>query len=134
MMERDMQHYRNSCWIAALAFACTLPSGAQQDKNRQAEETAIFQKHILPILIGKCASCHGTSQKLSDLSLASRNAVLQGGKRGPAIVPGNAAKSLLVSALEQTGDLKMPPGSKLPEETVAAFRRWIELGAPWEES
>jgi len=25
----------------------------------------------------------------------------------------------------------MPPGAKLPVETVAAFKRWVELGAPW---
>src|SRR5205085_8996386 len=34
-------------------------------------------------------------------------------------------------ALEQSGALKMPPGQKLPAESVAAVRRWIELGAPW---
>ena len=25
----------------------------------------------------------------------------------------------------------MPPGQKLPAESIAAVRRWIELGAPW---
>ncbi len=58
-------------------------------------------------------------------------AILAGGKRGPAINPGNPAESLLVRAVEQTGELKMPPGRKLQPEEIASIRRWIELGAAW---
>jgi hypothetical protein len=38
---------------------------------------------------------------------------------------------LLVSVLDYSNAVKMPPGAKLPDETVAAVRRWIDLGAPW---
>src|SRR5438067_5841427 len=95
------------------------------------EAGAIFVKHVRPLLREKCAGCHGPALQSNGLSLTSRDALLMGGKRGPAIVPGEASRSLIVSALEQNGALKMPPGQKLPAESVAAVRRWIELGAPW---
>src|SRR5437763_14357581 len=95
------------------------------------EAGAIFVKHVRPLLKEKCAGCHGPALQSNGLSLTSRDALLMGGKRGAAIVPGEASRSLIVSALEQSGALKMPPGQKLPAESVAAVRRWIELGAPW---
>jgi len=97
------------------------------------EAGAIFAKHVRPLLREKCAGCHGPALQSNGLSLTSRDALLMGGKRGPAIVPGEASHSLIVAALEQTGALKMPPGGKLPAESVAAVRRWIDLGAPWVE-
>ena len=36
--------------------------------------------------------------------------MLKGGKRGPAVVPGNADESLLYKAVKRDGDLQMPPG------------------------
>ncbi len=97
------------------------------------EGSVIFLKHVLPVLREKCGGCHGEDRKLSDLSLSSREGILKGGKRGPAVVPADAAGSLLISAIEQTGKLKMPPGNKLPDTDIAAVKRWIELGAPWAE-
>jgi hypothetical protein len=95
------------------------------------EAGAIFVKHVRPLLKEKCAGCHGAAMQSNGLSLTSRDAILMGGKRGPAIVPGDSGHSLIVSALEQSGALKMPPGQKLPAESVAAVKRWVELGAPW---
>ncbi len=34
-------------------------------------------------------------------------------------------------AIEQSGELKMPPGRKLQPNDIASIRRWIELGAEW---
>jgi hypothetical protein len=65
------------------------------------------------------------------LALITRDTILTGGNRGPAIRLGNPAGSLLVRAIEQTGQLKMPPGRKLQPDEIAGIRRWIELGAPW---
>ncbi|MBI3280625.1 MAG: PSD1 domain-containing protein, partial [Acidobacteria bacterium] len=84
------------------------------------------------ILTENCASCHGAAQKLSGLDLTSREAMLHGGNRGPAVVPGEASKSLLIAAIERKGPLKMPPGQALAAAAVAALREWIDTGAPWE--
>src|SRR5947207_1156150 len=55
--------------------------------------------------------------------------IRNGGDTGPAVVPGDPAKSLLLKAIKQTGELKMPPKSKLSEEVVADFEKWIATGA-----
>jgi mono/diheme cytochrome c family protein len=105
---------------------------APPDETALAEEaSAIFAKHVLPLFKEKCAGCHGPAMKSGELSLSSRDALLQGGKRGPSIVPGSADKSLIVTAIEQSGLLKMPPGQKLPDQEIATIRRWVDLGAPW---
>ena len=58
--------------------------------------------------------------------------ILKGGKRGPAVVPGKSAESLLYRAIAQTGELKMPPGkSPLAPADVETIRQWIDAGAKW---
>ena len=72
----------------------------------------------------------GRSQQFSSLRVDSREALLKGGNRGPAIVPGDANLSLLAKAIRHDG-LKMPVGGKLAAEEIAAIEKWINLGAPW---
>ena len=54
-----------------------------------------FTDHIRPIMERSCWNCHGEAAQLSDLDLSSREAALEGGLRGPAIVPGRAEDSWL---------------------------------------
>jgi hypothetical protein len=70
---------------------------------------------------------------MSDLDVRDRASLLKGGKRGPAIVPGKSADSLLFQAVKRDGELKMPPGDKsLPAAEVEAIRKWIDSGAKWD--
>ena len=56
--------------------------------------------------------------------------MLKGGDSGAAIVPGKSAQSLLVRALRHEDGLQMPPKkSKLSEEVISNFVRWIDSGA-----
>src|SRR5437588_11864973 len=71
-----------------------------------------FENKIRPVLSNNCYSCHTNSQ-LGGLRLDSRDAMLKGGKTGPALVPGDPEKSLMITAVRQTGPLKMPMGTKL---------------------
>ena len=58
--------------------------------------------------------------------LDTRDGLRKGGDTGPAIVPGDPKKSLLIKALShQDDDLKMPPKKKLPDEVD---RRLREMG------
>ncbi len=84
------------------------------------------------ILQTRCVQCHGETTALSDLHLNSREGALQGGTRGPAIKPGDAADSLLYRAVSQTGEPHMPPTGKLADEEIAALRDWIQAGAEWD--
>ena len=78
-----------------------------------------------------CLACHGEA-KMAGLDLRTRDAALAGGKRGPAITPGDAAASLIYRAAQHKGDLAMPPSrGPLPADELAVLREWIDAGAAW---
>ncbi len=95
------------------------------------EGTEFFEKRIRPVLVNHCYSCHsGKAKRLrGKLRLDSRAHMLKGGQNGPAIIPGQPEKSLLVQALLYQ-DLEMPPRGKLPDRVIADFRAWIKMDAP----
>jgi len=83
------------------------------------------------ILENRCAVCHGQAQT-SGLDVRQRETILKGGKRGPALIPGNADESLLYKAVVHVGDLQMPPAKPLTAEEIEVIRAWINEGADWE--
>lgn len=93
-----------------------------------------FEAKIRPVLVQHCYKCHSTSGKKSEggLLLDSRDAIRKGGDRGPAIVPGDTDKSILLDAILHTdADLKMPPKKdRLPKEVLNDFTAWVRMGAP----
>src|SRR4051812_461653 len=90
-----------------------------------------FEREIRPLLIENCAKCHGAEKQKGGLRVDSRKALMEGGETGPEIVPGRPSESLLIAAVRQDGELKMPPGRKLNPEQVAALERWVAAGADW---
>ena len=93
-----------------------------------------FESKIRPVFANNCYNCHGNSQ-LGGLRLDSRDGMLKGGKTGPAIVPGDAEKSLLIRAIQQTGStLKMPQGGKLKDDEIENIVAWVNAGAFWPAS
>jgi mono/diheme cytochrome c family protein len=92
---------------------------------------AHFLDHVRPLLAARCVSCHGPDKQKGKLRLDSREALLKGGETGPAIVPGDAAKSLLLQVVRhELKDLKMPPKEKLSVADIAVLERWVKDGAP----
>ncbi|MBL8215801.1 MAG: PSD1 domain-containing protein [Bryobacterales bacterium] len=83
------------------------------------------------LLTQKCAKCHGAGALLSDLDVTTRAGLLKGGKHGPAIVPGDSAKSRLYQLVSEG---KMPPGGRLDAAELAAIRSWIDAGATMADS
>ncbi len=99
-----------------------------------ADGAAFFENQVRPLLAKTCLECHGPTKQKASLRLDSRNAVLRGGDHGPGIVPGNPAKSLLVQAINHSGEPHMPPRAKLSDEQIAILTRWVSLGAPWPDN
>ncbi|MFP6621795.1 MAG: PSD1 and planctomycete cytochrome C domain-containing protein [Pirellulaceae bacterium] len=96
--------------------------------------TDFFENKIRPVLVQHCYKCHSTAAQANGklkggLLLDDRDVIRRGGESGPAVVPGNEKKSLLLSALRHE-DLEMPPKGKLPASVIADFSRWIKMGAP----
>ncbi|MEP6536374.1 MAG: DUF1553 domain-containing protein [Bryobacteraceae bacterium] len=91
-----------------------------------------FEKQVRPILVSRCFACHSAASQpvMGQLRLDSREGILKGGSRGPAVVPG-ATESLLIKSIRQEGALKMPPGAKLRDAEIAVLAEWVKMGAPW---
>ena len=118
-------------WLSAALFAAgPVSAWAADEPKPDAKSIEFFEKQVRPMLAGRCVSCHGPAQQFSSLRVDSREALLKGGNRGPALIPGDANLSLLVKALRHDG-LKMPLGAKLPDNEITAVEKWINLGAPW---
>src|SRR5450432_287284 len=95
------------------------------------ESADFFETRIRPVLVNSCFTCHATSQ-LGGLRVDSRDGILKGGKSGPAMVPGDPDKSLLIEAVRQTNPkLKMPMGGKLKDQEIQDLTAWVKAGANW---
>ena len=94
----------------------------------------IFVDQVRPVLERSCFACH-TEGAPSGLRLDSREGMLEGGSRGPALIPGNPEESLLVAALRhERDDLRMPQDApRLSDAEIRAFVDWIQAGAEWAE-
>ena len=120
-------------FIAILPFlfsTAALPLGAQ---TVNAGTPEFFETRIRPILANNCFGCHTNSQ-LGGLRLDTLEAMKKGGKRGPSVVVGDPEKSLLITAVRQNGELKMPFGSKLKVQEIADLEAWVKAGAAWPAS
>ena len=130
---------KSSCW-QAFAASCVvgmalIPEGLSlASESGQRSKIEFFERRVRPLLAQRCFKCHSAETEIPQgkLRLDSLTALLQGGSRGPAIVPGKAAESLLVEAVRWQS-LKMPPAGRLEERAIADLVKWVEMGAPWPE-
>jgi len=91
-----------------------------------------FEKKIRPLLAENCYNCHSANtNSQGGLRIDDRNGLLVGGDRGPAIVAGDPENSLLIHAVRQDDELKMPPKKQLSVEQIADLTKWIKDGAVW---
>jgi hypothetical protein len=95
-----------------------------------------FESKVRPILVNRCGECHGDKKQKSGLQLTTRAGALKGGEHGPVLVPGDAARSRLIQAVQRDGELKMPPGddNTLSGAEIEVLTKWIAQGAPWPEN
>jgi len=91
-----------------------------------------FEKKIRPILVERCYECHAADKKVKGgLLLDTAEGWKKGGDTGPAIIPGDLEKSLLIKAVQyHDTDFQMPPKNKLPQAEIAALEQWVKMGAP----
>jgi mono/diheme cytochrome c family protein len=87
-----------------------------------------FARDVAPILQANCTQCHGT---LGGWAATDFESVMTDGDSGSAVVPGDAAASVLAQKVTatQTSGSAMPPGSSLSAEDIATIVDWIEAGA-----
>ena len=124
---------RMSVALTVLAGVVTA-AVARADANPRLEREVFFETRIRPVLATTCIKCHAQKRTENNLRVDRRAALVKGGDSGPAIVPGNPEKSLLIRAVRyHDDDLKMPPDKKLPDAVVSDFEQWVRDGAVWPE-
>ncbi|MBS1810105.1 MAG: DUF1553 domain-containing protein [Acidobacteria bacterium] len=101
-------------------------TASQVDQQKLAQQiVSIFQNH--------CIQCHGADKK-SGLDLRTREAMLTGGIRGAAVIPGKSKDSLLYQYISGAKVPRMPMGGELEEDDIEAIETWIDGGAVWPQA
>jgi hypothetical protein len=106
----------------------------------KAGEPIDFTNHVLPILEGRCFSCHQepydkngrTIQPKAGLALNTYELVMKGNLDNTVVTAGDVEDSYLheVLTLDEDDDMFMPPkGGPLSPEQIDIIKRWIEEGA-----
>jgi hypothetical protein len=123
-MHREPLRVKAGTWAAALSVLGLVAVAALAQRAQTPNAIAI---------LSKCQQCHGATVQMSKLSMATRASVLQGGTHGPAILPGNAADSLLYKRItgQEKPAMPMAPLAPLTTEEIAEIKDWIDQGAPW---
>lgn len=108
------------------------PGGSNDDAAHD-PRVAFFNAQVRPLLAARCMSCHGPGEfAASGLSLITPAGFLAGGKRGPALVPGDPKSSLILHAVRGEGMPRMPYLlDPLDASQIEVLERWIREGAVW---
>src|SRR5262245_26020671 len=93
-----------------ILFATLLLPGADKPDDRpplpvvalDRKDPVSFEKDVAPILEAKCTACHSGTVHRGKFDLGSFEALMKGGKSGPAVVAGKSADSLLVKQAGRT--------------------------------
>ncbi len=111
-----------------------LAQGVALAADLPTDHLEFFENKIRPLLAEECLDCHSVAagKQKGGLLLDSKWGWETGGDSGPAIVPGDAAKSLLISAIRRSGERvePMPPKKALAPEQISLLEQWIHMGAP----
>jgi uncharacterized membrane protein len=93
----------------------------------------VYRDMVAPMLAAQCGACHSAGKQKGKLRTDSVEALLAGGKSGPAIAPGKPGASALLARmrLASSDDKHMPPvGEPQPSSAqIELLSWWIEQGA-----
>ncbi len=102
--------------------------------QRMTASLDLFKREVRTLFTGRCLKCHGGEKSEGEFSLATREALLQGGASGKAIEVGKSQASLLVRLISHEEEPLMPEdGAKLDQRQIDAIAKWIDLGAAYDQ-
>ena len=103
-------------------------AGSQTDAKR------LFREQIAPILVSRCQACHGLKQEGGYSVATPAKLFVAGDSELQPIVGNNLHKSELWRRLISDDESARMPAEAAPltMDQLAAFRIWIEAGAPVE--
>src|SRR6266542_335901 len=117
-------------WTAAAVMSARGQTGVRPRSDPGLTPRVDFERQVQPIIADRCLECHSQDKRKGGLSLATYADALDGGRNGPAIRPGNGARSLLIHRITGAVEPQMPKDKDpLTPAEVALVRRWIDQGA-----
>ncbi len=102
-------------FLVLLAFAA---AAQNQASAPVAPAATLFETKVRPVLLASCVGCHGKDGP-------------QGGLRLDAPIMPEQAREVVHRIKGEGGKPRMPLGSELPKEKIAALEAWVQAGAPW---
>ena len=118
--------------LSGLAHGEVKP-GSPAKANSAPEGIDFFEKRIRPLLADRCHECHSaaTGRAEGDLHLDTHDALIKGGASGTAIIPGDPARSRLITTLAAADTPPFSvPRHHLPTLQLADLITWVKMGAP----
>lgn len=89
-----------------------------------------YNREVHVIMASRCLGCHSQEKRSGGLSLATYDDVLNGGRSGAIVKPGNSAGSLLVQRMTGPATTRMPlGGAALTPTEIGIITSWIDQGA-----
>ena len=102
-----------AAWGQKPAPMPVLPSSTQTVSN-----STLFETKVRPLLLASCVGCHGKDSP-------------QGGLRLDAPISPAQAQEVLRRVKGEGGKPRMPLGTTLPPDKIAALESWVRSGAKW---
>jgi cytochrome c553 len=101
---------------------------------KMAKGTELFKAGVRGVLQAKCVKCHSGERIEGEFDMNTREALVKGGGRGAAVVPGDHKKSLFYQLTAHQKEPHMPhERAKLSDADIAKIAEWIDLGAPYDK-
>ena len=112
--------------IAPETFTFVAPTGAK----RVAKAEPPSYSRVASIFKAACLGCHQPGKVKGGFDLSTYEALMAGGRSGPAIVAGDPKASLLLQLVNGSKQPAMPRGAApLTVDQVKAIETWIAAGA-----
>jgi cytochrome c553 len=123
------------CSVVLIGLIASVPTPAAERALLADRAAAVdfFEQKVRPLLVDNCYTCHSANtNSQGGLRVDDRNGLLEGGKSGPAVVPGRPDQSLLIRRVTHGNPkLRMPQDGQLSADMIADLRKWIQDGAAW---
>jgi hypothetical protein len=94
-----------------------------------------FSHDVAPLLVQRCASCHGGAKHKGRYSLESFDSLVKPGESGLLpLVPGEPDASHLLALVRSDDELERMPyeGDPLPAAEIEVLRAWVAAGAAFD--
>ncbi|MDA1311968.1 MAG: DUF1553 domain-containing protein [Acidobacteria bacterium] len=122
----------SSCFVLLVTALLLSPVDRLTAQQPNPVGADYFPRYIQPVFEQKCFSCHTAESSVSKLDLTSREGLMRGGDNGPAIVAGDAERSLLYKSITHQSQPFMPLGmDRLSQQEIDRIAAWINAGAQY---